>query len=74
MYTNTRAAGNADYLGQALISAGSSVMANRVWPLLLLPSVLTLVTHGVIEREEQYLDRRFVAAYRDYARRVPRWL
>jgi protein-S-isoprenylcysteine O-methyltransferase Ste14 len=65
---------NPDYLGQALIYAGSSLVARQVWPLLLLPVALTIVTYGVIEREERYLNGRFGAAYREYAARVPRWI
>jgi protein-S-isoprenylcysteine O-methyltransferase Ste14 len=65
---------NPDYLGQALIYAGSSLVARRLWPLLLSPAALTIVTYGVIEREERYLNGRFGAAYREYAVRVPRWL
>jgi protein-S-isoprenylcysteine O-methyltransferase Ste14 len=49
-------------------------MARRLWPLLLLPAALTIVTYGVIEREERYLNGRFGAAYREYAVQVPRWL
>lgn len=64
---------NPDYLSQTFIYAGSSLAAGRVWPLLLLPAVLALVNRGVIAREERYLDRRFGAAYREYAARVPRW-
>jgi protein-S-isoprenylcysteine O-methyltransferase Ste14 len=65
---------NPDYLGQVLIYAGSSVIARRLWPLVLLPTALTIVTHRVIEREERYLYERFGAAYRSYAKRTPRWL
>jgi protein-S-isoprenylcysteine O-methyltransferase Ste14 len=64
---------NPDYLGQALVYTGSSVIANRLWPLLLLPSALAIITRGVIDREERYLLRRFGAAYREYVERVPRW-
>jgi protein-S-isoprenylcysteine O-methyltransferase Ste14 len=65
---------NPDYVGQTLLYAGSSILRNRLWPLLLLPSVLAIITHAVIRREERYLNREFGAAYRHYAERVPRWL
>jgi protein-S-isoprenylcysteine O-methyltransferase Ste14 len=65
---------NPDYVGQLLVYTGVSIFRNRWWPLLLLPACLGLITHGVIEREERYLARRFGAAYRGYAARVPRWV
>jgi len=65
---------NPIYLGLALVSAGIAVAANAVWPLLMLPVVLTLVRRRVIEREEQYLERTFGREYRRYRDRVPRWL
>jgi protein-S-isoprenylcysteine O-methyltransferase Ste14 len=65
---------NPDYLGQTLVYAGASLLRNRLWPLLLLPAAVALVTHAVIEREERYLGRLFGATYQSYAERVPRWL
>ena len=65
---------NPDYLGQALIYVGASILANRPWPMLLLPATLALVTLTVVRREERYLERRFGMAYRVYSRQVPRWL
>jgi protein-S-isoprenylcysteine O-methyltransferase Ste14 len=64
---------NPDYIGQTLIYTGAAFIGNRRWPLLLMPAVLALITRGVIEREEHYLERRFGAAYRNYLERVPRW-
>jgi protein-S-isoprenylcysteine O-methyltransferase Ste14 len=64
---------NPDYLGQTLVYAGASMMANRLWPLLLLPAVLAVVNETVVDREERYLTRLFGTAYTEYARRVPRW-
>lgn len=65
---------NPDYVGQLLIYAGLSSVANRWWPLILLPACLVLITNGVVEREERYLGQRFGRAYWEYATRVPRWL
>lgn len=62
------------HLGQMLVYTGLAIFRNRLWPLILLPAALALVTNAVIEREERYLDRRFGAAYREYMKRVPRWL
>jgi protein-S-isoprenylcysteine O-methyltransferase Ste14 len=65
---------NPDYIGQTLIYAGTSMLANQWWPLLVLPFTLMLLTRGVIEREERYLARQFGAPYREYMERVPRWI
>ena len=54
--------------------AGGCALVNGLAPLLLLPVALLLVRRGVIVREERYLAARFGPAYRDYARRVRRWL
>jgi len=65
---------NPGYLGMAAISAGIALLANALPALLFLPAVLMLITRGVIEPEEQYLERRFGDEYREYTERTPRWL
>jgi protein-S-isoprenylcysteine O-methyltransferase Ste14 len=65
---------NPDYVGQTLIYAGSAILSNKAWPIVVLPVTLALVKYGVIAREERYLSARFGEAYRRYAGRVPRWL
>ena len=62
------------YLSMTIFYVGLTLLANAVWPLIVLPVVLVLVQRGVIEREERYLERRFGQAYRDYRARVRRWL
>jgi protein-S-isoprenylcysteine O-methyltransferase Ste14 len=64
---------NPGYLGMATICAGVPLMANSLPSLLLLPVALAVITKGVIEREEAYLERRFGEPYRDYKARVRRW-
>ena len=65
---------NPGYLGMALIYGGISLLAGGRWPLLFLPGVLMTVDRGVIEREEEYLEKRFGTRYADYRSRVQRWL
>lgn len=65
---------NPIYLGLTLLYAGVALATRRAAPLALLPAVLWTMHHGVILREERYLERKFGTAYRDYAQRVPRWL
>ena len=65
---------NPIYLSFAILYAGIALFRNALWPLLLLPGVLTVMTKGVIEREERYLTRLFGEDYTRYCERVRRWV
>lgn len=65
---------NPQYVSFVLVHLGASLIANSVWPLLLLPVVILTLTRLVIAREERYLLRTFDTSYSAYTRRVPRWL
>jgi protein-S-isoprenylcysteine O-methyltransferase Ste14 len=62
------------YLSMTLIYVGITALANALAPVLLLPVVLQVMSRGVIEREEHYLERKFGAEYLSYKARVRRWL
>jgi protein-S-isoprenylcysteine O-methyltransferase Ste14 len=65
---------NPIYVGMFLGYGGVGIAAQSPWTLILaLPLALT-IRYGVVAREEAYLARRFGDAYRDYQRRVRRWL
>jgi len=64
---------NPMYLAWAIVYVGIALVANTIWPLLLLPGVL-LATHVVVVREERFLEGRFGAAYRSYKTSVRRYL
>lgn len=64
---------NPIYTGLCLIYLGIGVMLSNVWVLgLFVPFFLYLNNH-VIPREEEYLGRKFGAAYRDYCKQAGRW-
>jgi protein-S-isoprenylcysteine O-methyltransferase Ste14 len=65
---------NPIYLGMTLLYTSIAVLANSLWPILLLPGVLFVITRGVIEREEAYLAQKFGAPYLAYKTKVRRWL
>jgi protein-S-isoprenylcysteine O-methyltransferase Ste14 len=65
---------NPMYLGFALVYVGVTLLVNTLWPLLLLPVVLTVMHFLVIRREERYLERKFGDDYRAYLRTVRRWI
>jgi len=70
-YTLSR---NPIYLADVVIYLGVCALLNTPWPLLFLPPVIWIMTKGVIEREERYLENRFGNLYTVYRSRVRRWL
>ncbi|HUU66210.1 MAG TPA: isoprenylcysteine carboxylmethyltransferase family protein [Methyloceanibacter sp.] len=65
---------NPIYIGLVLVYFGLSIILTSVWVLLLLIPALMILQRGVIEKEEDYLERKFGDAYTRYKARVPRWL
>lgn len=70
-YARTR---NPMFLGLALIYLGVVVAVNVAWTLIGAPVLIIYLHHGVINREEHYLDERFGDEYTSYTKRVPRWI
>jgi protein-S-isoprenylcysteine O-methyltransferase Ste14 len=65
---------NPIYLAFSLFQLGIAIWVNSVWLLATLVGAVALIDTIVIPREEQYLERRFGAAYLDYKAAVRRWL
>jgi len=65
---------NPIYVGMFLIYLGIGIAAASQWILMLVVPIAVVMRYGVVAREEAYLERRFGDAYRDYKRRVRRWL
>lgn len=62
------------YLGNLGIWAGFAISANMLW---LVPGIVLLVGleyHAIVRWEEALLESRLGESYRDYMRRVPRWI
>jgi protein-S-isoprenylcysteine O-methyltransferase Ste14 len=70
-YSLTR---NPMYLALVLAYLGAVLVVDTPWPLLTLPLPLWVIARRVIPFEEESLARRFGDAYRDYQRRVRRWI
>ncbi len=64
---------NPAYVGATMLYIGAALAARSVPALTFLPIALIVLERGVVEREEQYLERRFGDDYRAYLRDVPRW-
>lgn len=65
---------NPIYLADAIAYVGASLLIHSWWPLVALPGILLVIRRKVIDREESYLTERFGDPYREYQRRVRRWL
>jgi protein-S-isoprenylcysteine O-methyltransferase Ste14 len=65
---------NPMYVGMAFLYVALALAFGVIWALLVLPAVLVAVNRLVIAREERYLEARFGESYREYKRRVRRWL
>jgi protein-S-isoprenylcysteine O-methyltransferase Ste14 len=65
---------NPMYLGLLLLYIGVGCWFGLVWPLLLAPIVVWVMSVSVIGREERYLTRKFGDEYGQYRAHVRRWL
>jgi protein-S-isoprenylcysteine O-methyltransferase Ste14 len=65
---------NPIYLGNTLLMLGVGLITGIVWFLPLAIAAAFLTQKLAIEREEKHLEARFGKKYRDYAKRVRRWI
>lgn len=65
---------NPMYLQMVLVCIGIAVILANVWILLLTPAAGWVLQRFAIIPEEAYLERKFGETYRDYKRRVRRWI
>ncbi len=65
---------NPGYLGLIIVTVGIAVAFDDPWVLLALVPAIALVHYGVVLMEEAVLERAFGDEYREYKRRVRRWI
>jgi protein-S-isoprenylcysteine O-methyltransferase Ste14 len=65
---------NPIYIGMFLGLTGLAIGLDDLWVLAMLAPFYLVIRHGVIAREEAYLERKFGAVYLGYKSRVRRWL
>jgi protein-S-isoprenylcysteine O-methyltransferase Ste14 len=61
------------YVGLLLLVGGLGIALASDWTLVLLVPTALLLHHGVVLREERYLEAKFGEPYRRYMATVPRW-
>lgn len=65
---------NPIYLGNTMLMIGIGLIAGIAWFILLAPVAAFVTQKLAIEREERHLEIRFGKKYRDYAKKVRRWI
>lgn len=65
---------NPMYVSLIVLYLGLALLTRMLWPIIVLPIVLILLTVLVIKREERYLDSAFGADYAEFRKRVRRWV
>jgi len=65
---------NPIYLGMFFGFVGLAIAFDSLWLLVALVPFALVIRHGVVPREEAYLERKFGHAYRRYCSHVRRWL
>lgn len=62
------------YIGNVLLWLGFAVSARLPWLAPIVAVVLALEYHAIVRWEERLLETRMGESYRQYLRRVPRWI
>jgi len=65
---------NPMYVSFNLITISLSLLLDNFWILILLLPTLIIMTYGVILHEEAYLEDKFGEEYKNYKKKVRRWL
>lgn len=65
---------NPIYVGNTMLMIGVGLIGGILWFILLAPFAAFATQKLAIEREERHLEMRFGKKYRDYAKKVRRWI
>ncbi|MGI9204195.1 MAG: methyltransferase family protein [Woeseiaceae bacterium] len=65
---------NPMYLMMIFVCIGIGVILSEAWIMIFTPILMVLLYHVAIKQEEAYLEVVFGDSYRDYKKRVRRWL
>ncbi len=61
------------YVAMLILYLSVTIVANSVWPLVLLLPMFLVLEFGIVRREERYLAAKFGEPYLAYKARVRRW-
>jgi len=62
------------YLGMVVVLLGCATLLGTVWPLLVIPVFVWLITSRFIVHEERMMEQVFGDEYRAYRERTRRWI
>jgi protein-S-isoprenylcysteine O-methyltransferase Ste14 len=62
------------YLGNTMLMVGVGLISGILWFILLAPIAAFVTQKLAIEREERHLELRFGKKFRDYSKKVRRWI
>lgn len=65
---------NPIYVGNTMLMVGLGLITGIAWFLLFAPLAAYATTRLAIEREERHLEAHFGKKYRDYRKKVRRWI
>ena len=65
---------NPIYLGNTMLMIGIGLISGIAWFVILAPVAAFVTQKLAIEREEKHLEAKFGKAFRDYAKKVRRWI
>ena len=65
---------NPIYVAASSLMAAGALYSDKIWILVMLVPVLIYINNQVIKKEEAYLEQKFGDDYRDYKKKVRRWI
>ena len=65
---------NPGYVSLTLLFFGIGFLVNSLWVLIMILPAVTVIYHGVVKREERYLEANFGDEYREFKTAVRRWV
>ncbi|HMG66715.1 MAG TPA: isoprenylcysteine carboxylmethyltransferase family protein [Chitinophagaceae bacterium] len=65
---------NPMYVALAIVYLGIACLVGNWWNIILFPILILVVQEYIIKSEERYLQREFQQQFKDYRKKVRRWL